>query len=303
MKKHVLAIGAITVTTLLAGCDFGDLVGQHQTEKQSENSNTQTEQASNNKNSNSNNGHSSNNNESRDRVEDLTQSQKVALAINDPSVSQYAVNASELRNHSFYANYNGGGERKSIHTYQLEALPTKVEGAPSDMKFYTAKPSKGSFVTLIGIGNEKVLIAGTQSSGTYQQYAHSEAARELDLHELLNKYGKSSNYKDIANQIAFTQSQSSNSSESNTSDEGTSNSDSDTSNADKVTRSNLIDKVEAYEGHPLDTATYTFKEPEQNEDGDWGFSILDKEGNLEGSYIVTSDGEVTKYDENGEEIE
>ena len=72
----MLAIGAITVTTLLAGCDFGDLIGQHQTDKQSENSNTQTEQASNNKNSNSNNGHSSDNNESRDRVEDLTQSQK-----------------------------------------------------------------------------------------------------------------------------------------------------------------------------------------------------------------------------------
>ena len=56
MKKHVLAIGAITVTTLLAGCDFGDLIGQHQTDKQSENSNTQTEQASNNKNSNIGNG-------------------------------------------------------------------------------------------------------------------------------------------------------------------------------------------------------------------------------------------------------
>lgn len=102
---------------------FWDLVGQHQSGKKSENSNTQTEQASNNKNSNSNNGHSSNNNESRGRVEDLTQSQKVALAINDPSVSQYVVNASELRNHSFYANYNGGGQRKSIHTYKLEALP------------------------------------------------------------------------------------------------------------------------------------------------------------------------------------
>ena len=100
-----------------------DLVGQHQSDKKSENSNTQTEQASNNKNSNSNNGHSSNNNEPRGRVEDLTQSQKVALAINDASVSQYVVNASELRNHSFYANYNGGGQRKSIHTYKLEALP------------------------------------------------------------------------------------------------------------------------------------------------------------------------------------
>ncbi|EHR97904.1 hypothetical protein SEVCU127_2181 [Staphylococcus epidermidis VCU127] len=233
-------------------------------------------------------------------MEDLTQSQKVALAINDPSVSQYVVNASELRNHSFYANYNGGGQRKSIHTYKLESLPKKVEGAPNDMTFYTAKPSKGSFVTLIGIGNEKVLIAGTQSSGTYQQYAHSEAARELDLHELLDKYGKSSNYKNLANQITFTQGQSSNASEY-TSDEGTSNN--DASNDDKVTRDNVIDKVEAYEGHQLDTDTYTFKEPEQNVDGDWGFSILDKEGNLEGSYIVTSDGEVTKYDENGEEIE
>lgn len=48
-EKTLLAIGAITITTLLAGCDFGDLVGQHQSDKKSENSNTQTEQASNNK--------------------------------------------------------------------------------------------------------------------------------------------------------------------------------------------------------------------------------------------------------------
>ena len=47
------------------------------------------------------------------------------------------------------------------------------------MTFYTAKPSKGSFVTLIGIGNEKVLIAGTQSSGTYQQYAHLEVSKRI----------------------------------------------------------------------------------------------------------------------------
>jgi hypothetical protein len=42
--------------------------------------------------------------------------------------------------------------------------------------------------------------------------------------------------------------------------------------------------------------TYTYKEPEQDENGDWGFSILDKNGDLVGSYIVTSDGIVTKYD-------
>ena len=27
MKKHYLAIGAITATTLLAGCDLGDMIG------------------------------------------------------------------------------------------------------------------------------------------------------------------------------------------------------------------------------------------------------------------------------------
>lgn len=31
----------------------------------------------------------------------------------------------------------------------------------------------------------------------------------------------------------------------------------------KVTRANVIDKVEDYEGHKLDTSTYTYKEPEQ----------------------------------------
>ncbi len=31
-----------------------------------------------------------------------------------------------------------------------------------------------------------------------------------------------------------------------------------------------------------------------------GFSFTDKEGHLEGSYIIDKDGEVTKYDEDGE---
>ena len=78
--------------------------------------------------------------------------------------------------------------------------------------------------------------------------------------------------------------------------------DSDSSSSDEtVTRDNVIDKVEEYEGHTLDTDTYTYKEPEKNSDGDWGFSFTDKDGELAGSYIVTSDGSVTKYDENCEE--
>lgn len=86
-------------------------------------------------------------------------------------------------------------------------------------------------------------------------------------------------------------SSSSSSSESSSSSSGTT-----------VTRSNVIDLVEDYEGHLLDTSTYTYKEPEQMPDGRWGFSILDKAGNLAGSYIIDTDGTVTKYDEKGQPV-
>ncbi|EHJ07565.1 TcaA second domain-containing protein [Staphylococcus simiae] len=80
-------------------------------------------------------------------------------------------------------------------------------------------------------------------------------------------------------------------------------SDSDSSSSsDEVTRSNVIDKVESYEGHKLDTDKYTFKEPEKH-NGRWGFSFLDKDGDLAGSYFVDADdGYVTKFDEHGDEI-
>ncbi|MCG3412412.1 zinc-ribbon domain-containing protein [Staphylococcus massiliensis] len=68
-----------------------------------------------------------------------------------------------------------------------------------------------------------------------------------------------------------------------------------------VTRENVIDIVEDYEGSQLDTDTYTYKEPEKLDEGGWGFSFTDKDGNLAGSYKISDDGVVTKYDENGEE--
>ena len=79
--------------------------------------------------------------------------------------------------------------------------------------------------------------------------------------------------------------------------------DSDSSDSGEVTRSNVIDKVESYEGHKLDTDTYTYKEPEKTDDGKWGFSFEDKDGDLAGSYTVdTDDGYVTEYDEDGEKV-
>lgn len=444
MKKHYLAIGAITATTLLAGCDLRDVIGNHNSDKQSEHKTSKSTHSSNQNHSNSN-----KHNKSKDNVDNLTQGEKVALALNDPSVSDYVINANELKNHSYFANYNGGGEQKNIDTYQLETTE-QLEGAPSDMKFYNAQPAKGSFATIIGVGSDKVFIAATQSPGTYEQFMNSSTGHELDVDTLFDKYSKSIDYKEIAKQISFSGSKSSESRHTSNTDsknskeyfarvwltarndvdnifkedsmnytpidmsgepinpynkeaskvypdgtillspsymylghvifkdngDGTvtfydvpshfqdrrwdeddytknettrilnngetkqlanpseakldevanhitsdtpeqpeefdtdiesssddTSSEKDTSSDEKVTRANVIDKVEDYEGHQLDTDTYTYKEPEQDENGDWGFSILDKNGDLVGSYIVTSDGVVTKYDEHGDPID
>ncbi|AYU54219.1 TcaA second domain-containing protein [Staphylococcus debuckii] len=78
--------------------------------------------------------------------------------------------------------------------------------------------------------------------------------------------------------------------------------DDSSSSDDEVTRDNVIDKVESFEGHLLDTDEYTFKEPEKT-GGGWGFSYTDKDGDLAGSYKIDSDGYVRKYDEHGDEID
>lgn len=66
-----------------------------------------------------------------------------------------------------------------------------------------------------------------------------------------------------------------------------------------VNRNNVIDFVEDYEGEPLDTNTYTFKDPEKRDDGSWGFAFYTKNGELAGSYIIDSDGVVTKFNNKG----
>lgn len=295
-------VGALTGTLLLAGCSLtingpGKSTEDSNKTSQSDNKSSdnskseESKKADNNSKSNENSNQESKNNNTDNEVQNLSQAEKLALALEDGAISEYAITADELRNHSYTTKSFDGDRQHHIDTYYMEHSGAGIEGAPSDMKFYNARPAKGNFVTLVGIGNDKILIAGTQSPGNYQSFVNSQAGNELDIHDLYEKYGNNSDYKEVANQISFSQAPQT----SNPEDDAT-----DESSSEKVTRENVIDKVEDYEGHKLDTSTYTYKEPEQNSDGDWGFSFVDKNGDLAGSYIVTADGDVTKYDENGD---
>ncbi|MFK3833070.1 hypothetical protein [Staphylococcus saprophyticus] len=129
----------------------------------------------------------------------------------------------------------------------------------------------------------------------------NEKAPEFVQYEEVNKMVSTTEYNymmDLRNGVVDTDS----SSDVDDTDSDTESDSSDDSISEEpVTRENVIDKVEEYEGEPLDTETYTYKEPEKTDDGDWGFSFTDENGDLAGSYTVDEDGIVTKYDEDGEE--
>ena len=131
---------------------MGDVTGNHNSDKQSEHKTSNSTHSSNQNHSNSN-----KHNKSKDNVDNLTQGEKVALALNDPSVSDYVINANELKI-TLILQIITVVANKNIDTYQLETTE-QLEGAPSDMKFYNAQPAKGSFATIIGVGSDKVFIA------------------------------------------------------------------------------------------------------------------------------------------------
>lgn len=306
MKKNYLMVGALTGTLLLAGCSLtingpgkstedSNKTSQSDSKGSDKSNSEESKKTDNNSKSNENSNKESKNNNTDNEVQNLSQAEKLALALEDGAISDYAITADELRNHSYTTKSFDGDRQHHIDTYYMEHLGAGIEGAPSDMKFYNGRPAKGNFSTLVGIGNDKILIAGTQSPGDYQSFVNSQAGNELDIHDLYEKYGNNSDYKEIAKQISFSQAPQTNEAEDEDTDQSSSE-----SSGEKVTRANVIDKVEDYEGHKLDTSTYTYKEPEQKSNGDWGFSFVDKNGDLAGSYIVTADGDVMKYDENGD---
>ena len=200
-------------------------------------------------------------------------------------------------NHSYVQNGNGGNIQRTIQQLKLskvEDVPRYIPNAPQNMTFYDSNDSKAASVVVIGISDTQVLISGTQGINPYQQLVNIGGL--YDVKDLYNQY-KDRNFQQVANLITFRESAEPAPKEDNSSSDNESSS---SDSGEKVTRANVIDKVEDYEGHKLDTSTYTYKEPEQKSDGSWGFSFVDKSGDLAGSYIVHSDGSVEKFDAKGQ---
>ncbi len=299
MSSAVLAL-------LLAGCGQGETNSSdsskddknHQTQKKSDASLSDLY------NSNKSKQHDTNNNkhESQSKkgvyksFDQLTKADKIALAILAPPTSEWMLTPSQIFNDSrFNKNHPMEFIRevdfKEVKRPSNADILVATEGGNGGVKF--------DFHVKVAINDTQIAVLGEK--GAILKYKEIfEYGKVYNIKDLYEKYKSDPDLPKIVSLISVDETYHPDTRNLNT--DSDSDSDSSSSSSETVTRANVIDKVEAYEGHKLDTSKYTYKEPEQMGDGRWGFSILDKAGNLEGSYIINADGSVEKYDAKGRRI-
>ncbi|MGN5882031.1 hypothetical protein [Staphylococcus simulans] len=312
--KSIFAASAV-LTLLLAGCGKEEEKASKSTESTQQDSNQSSSEHSESNQSDADNNqttqqrHEQSEDTSHSKSDDfksydsLTNEDKIALALFEPGTSETTVSADELLNQSYTQKGISESNQINIQTLNLRRVAEgQVQGQPSGTDIYETETGKGPFHVKFVLDGSKVAIAAEKGTSlNYQELF--DYGKVYNLKSLYEKHKNNPKLTEVSHMIQIEDSSSgsgpvlSPSVTDNTS-ESTS---SDSSSSDEpVTRANVIDKVEEYEGHTLDTSTYTFKEPEKRGDGSWGFSILDKSGDLAGSYIVNSDGSVEKYDADGE---
>ncbi|MEX2948374.1 hypothetical protein ABH521_006805 [Staphylococcus warneri] len=306
MKKFIFLSG--TALLLLSACNNGDSssdskgASKVEDTQNSEGSKKGNDSKSSSSKESSNKSNSSKQSSSND-IASLSEREKVALVFLANESGKYTLTKNDILTGRYTTQMSDEKKTKELNHFAVSRETQQISGAPEGMKFYAVSPSIAQFATIIGVSDDKIYLGGTQSPIPSYKDA-LKFGEEHNTKEIYDKYKDSNEFKQVADKINLYDKMPTFSDEESDDSSSDDNDSSDSSSdSEEVTRDNVIDKVESYEGEKLDTDTYTFKEPEKTSDGKWGFSYEDKDGNLAGSYTIdTDDGYVTKYDENGDEI-
>lgn len=279
MKLKYLAIGSIAASLILSACDININMGS---DDDSKSANKQNQKSGHTKNNEHNQSSNTNSNESTNSPQHFA---KVWVSVLENEGGSVDASKTKIEHKDVSGEVLNPYNESASATYPngTQAL----YGSPTAAGQVIYKDNNDGTVDVYNVPSHF-----QDKRWDEDDYSQSESNRILNNPKTVKLQDLSQNEINAWTSVI---SESNSSSESSSSDD--SNNDSDSGS---VTRENVIDKVEDYEGHTLDTSEYTYKEPEQQDNGDWGFSFTDKDGELAGSYIIDSDGDVTKYDENGD---
>ncbi len=299
MKKQLFSGLVLMSVVLLSGCTIS-VGGDSNDDKSSENAQKSESQDNQSNDSNSNN---SNKDESNDGNNHESNQDNNTSNENTNSDEYYAkVWLTALPS---YRNMDESEMNADLQFHNLEGEylnpynKANTVKYPKGMYLLAGSPTAAGHVVYKNNGDGTISIYNVPSHFQDERWLEDDEYSQQESERILNNPKVVKLYDASDEQIARTVKMFNG---STSMDDGSDSDSDDDSSSEKVTRENVIDKVESYEGSLLDTDKYTYKEPEKTDEGKWGFSFEDKDGNLAGSYIIDDDGKVTEYDENGEEV-
>lgn len=241
MKLKYLAIGSIAASLILSACDININMGS---DDDSKSANKQNQKSGHTKNNEHNQSSNTNSNESTNSPQHFA---KVWVSVLENEGG--SVDASKTK----IEHKDVSGE--VLNPYNESASATYLNGTQA---LYGSPTAAGQ---VIYKDNNDGTVDVYNVPSHFQDkrwdeddYSQSESNRILNNPKTVKLQDLSQNEINAWTSVI---SESNSSSESSSSDDSSNDSDSGS-----VTRENVIDKVEDYEGHTLDTSEYTYKEPE-----------------------------------------
>ncbi|PTJ23930.1 hypothetical protein [Staphylococcus simulans] len=237
----------------------------------------------------------STNKEQSEKASQLSDEKKAALVFSSSEASEFTLSKKEILTGIFEQNYNNEKEKKQLYKLFL----VKADGykeVPENMKFYSVYPSKGSYASIIGIGEDKVFVGGTQGAMTYDELL--ENGKELDLNALYNENKHFKSLDELSQKVEFKN-------EHPMQDEATRKEFEGKESAETMAhaRSQVYQQINEFEGKPINTKDYIWDNVKWD-DGldDWTVNYRDKDLEIAGTYKKEAGQAIVKLDSNGNRI-
>ena len=144
--------------------------------------------------------------EKQEAYESLTDTDIVAMAIQDEMVSDFSVTASELLNGSF--ELIGPGSSTVEEVSQLELKPEDYNmfpGMTEQQRVYRVLPTKSNGIGLVIVDSatNEIVVTGTQSFPTYEELREIGVVYNID--QLFETYYGDPTFSETAARVVFSQ--------------------------------------------------------------------------------------------------